>query len=137
MDTSNFLLKIVHECKDLFYLEEMIKEHSSLSERDVKQLRYFAKVKLKGIEEVAKTLKDYTNEEALPSIVSFWFEWRSEWIRYNAVNNFNMIEYGKVCAKSVIQSTYVSYLIDKIEPLIPEEKLEKIQKIMVEVQYEI
>jgi len=29
LDTSNFLLKIVHECKDLFYLEEMIKEHSS------------------------------------------------------------------------------------------------------------
>ncbi len=137
MSISNALLKIVQDCKDLYYLEEMISEYSSLSERDVKQLRYFAKVKLKGIEEVAKTLKDYTNEEALPSIVSLWFEWRSEWIRYNAVNNFNMMEYEKVDAKSVIQSAYVSYLIDKIEPLIPEEKLEKIQKIMVEVQYEI
>jgi hypothetical protein len=130
------LLEIVKSLKDLNYLTEIFEDFEELTDRDRKELKYYAKTKLKEMHELAKVLKTAEEEEATSSIINLWFEWRSEWIRYNAVNNFNMVEFGEANNMSVVKSGYVSFLISKIESLIPEEKLEKIHEIMVQVQYE-
>lgn len=131
----NGLLDYCKKNKDVPFLQEMIDSYPGLTERNLKELKYFAKVKLKGMQDLGKTLEDADSEEIESSISGLWFEFRSQWIRHNAVNNYNMVMTGDADPLSVIQSAVLSHLIGVIEDWIPEDKLEKMMQIMVDVQY--
>lgn len=113
----------------------MLKENE-VSEKDSKALRYYARTKLKEILDIAKTGPELDEEETLSLLINLWFKWRSEWIHYNAVNNYNMVINGYAYIPSVLKSSYISHLIAKIETLIPEDTLEKIHEVMVNIQYQ-
>ncbi|MCC5816440.1 MAG: hypothetical protein JJT78_16945 [Leptospira sp.] len=130
------LLEYCKTNKDVPFLKEMTENYEGLSERNIKELNYFSKMKLKGIQDLAKTLEDAETEEIESSISGLWFEFRSEWIRHNAVNNYNMVMKGDADPLSVVQSAVLSHLIGGIETWIPEDKLKKMMEIMVSVQYD-
>jgi hypothetical protein len=121
--------------KDLPNISEMISGYSGLTERNIKQLRYFCKTKLKGMQDLARTLDGAEEGEIESSLCGLWFEFRSEWIRHNAVNNYNMVMHGDADSLSIVQSAYLSFLIGATEEWIPESQLEKMKEIMVDVQY--
>ncbi|WCL50095.1 hypothetical protein [Leptospira sp. GIMC2001] len=129
------LLQLCRNKKDLIELDEMIDSFPGLNERGIKQLKYFAKSKLKGIQDLANTLKDAGETEVDSAISGLWFEFRSEWIRHNAINNYNMVMHGDADSLSVLQSAYLSFLIGEIEILISEEQLDKMKEVMVSIQY--
>lgn len=130
------LKQLVKQEKEFVFLEELLTENE-IQDKEKLALKYYAKLKLKSILEIAKTGSELSDSETLSLLVNLWFEWRSEWIRYNAINNYNMVIHGTVDLTSVIKSSYVSYLISKIEDFIPEETLQKIHEIMVEQQYQV
>lgn len=130
------LLDYCKKNKDVPFLQEMIDNYDGLTDRNIKELKYFAKMKLKGIQELAKTLKESDEDEVESSISGLWFEFRSQWIRHNAVNNYNMVMLGEADALSVVQSAVLSHYIGAIEEWIPEEKLSKMNEVMVNIQYQ-
>ena len=79
--------------------------------------------------------KDSDIEEINSAIRNFWFELRSEWIRHNMINNYNMVMNGTADIVSVMQSGFISGMIGELEAFIPEAELEKMNAIMVKVQY--
>ncbi len=129
-------LKTLIQNEKLFtFLNEIIKENE-LNEKDSKILKYYAKTKLKSLLDLIKTGEEFTEEDTINLLVNIWSEWRSEWIHYNAVNNYKMVFHGNADLLSVLKSSYISHLISKIEPLIPPETLQKIYEIMVSIQYQ-
>ncbi|MCB1178576.1 MAG: hypothetical protein KDK36_13405 [Leptospiraceae bacterium] len=120
---------------NLAYFDSVFPDFPDLTPREIKQIKYFAKSKLKEIIDLLKTFKDAPEDEINSGIISIWIELRSEWIRYNAVNNYNMVINGVASSLSVLKSGFVSYLIGKIETYISEDKLEKLNDIMTKVQY--
>jgi hypothetical protein len=134
-ETIEGLLDICKEEKDLPFLDEVLPDFPELVSKDIKQIRYYCKNKLKNIQELAKAFKQSEDFEIEGAVINLWFELRSEWIRYNSVNNYNMIFHGTANPMYIIQSSFVSFLIGKIEKYIPPEKLEQIQQIMLKVQY--
>lgn len=135
MEIKQGIKQIIQEEKNFLFLNEIIQENK-LNENDIKHLKYYAKTKLKSLLDISKTGNEFTNEDSLSLLINIWFEWRSEWIRYNAVNNYNMVVHGYAETLSVMKSAYISYLLSKIEPLIPAETLQKIHDIMVNIQYQ-
>jgi hypothetical protein len=134
-ETIEGLLDICKEEKDLPFLDEVLPDFPELVSKDIKQIRYYCKNKLKNIQELAKAFKQSEDFEIEGAVINLWFELRSEWIRYNSVNNYNMIFHGTANPMYIIQSSFISFLIGKIEKYIPPEKLEQIQQIMLKVQY--
>jgi len=129
------ILDYCRENKDVPFLPEMIESYPSLTDRNKKEVKYFAKMKLKGLQELAKTLRGAEEDEIVSAISGVWFEFRAEWIRHNAVNNYNMFMYGEADPVFVLQSSILSHYIGGIERFIPEEKLEKMKEIMTNLQY--
>lgn len=129
------LLEYCKANKNVAFLDEMIESYPGVTERNKKEIKYYAKIKLKGIQELAKTLKFAEPVEVESAISTLWFEFRSQWIRHNAVNNYNMYMYGVADPLFVLQSSVLSYYIDGLEKFIPQEKLEKMNEIMVNLQY--
>ncbi len=79
--------------------------------------------------------RDSELEEIHYAIRNFWFELRTEWIRHNMINNYNMVMHGEADIVSVMQSAFISGMIGELEAFIPEEELDKMNAIMVKVQY--
>lgn len=135
MEIKEAIKQIVKSEKSFSFLSEIISENS-VSENDSKVLKYYAKTKLKSLLDIAKLGNEFTYNDILSLLINLWFEWRSEWIRCNAINNYNMVFYGAADILCVIKAAYVSHLLSKIEPLIPNETLQKIHEIMVNIQYQ-
>ena len=53
----------------------------------------------------------------------------------NMINNYNMVMNGTADIVSVMQSGFISGMIGELEAFIPEAELEKMNAIMVKVQY--
>lgn len=121
--------------KDLAFLPEMVDDYPGLTDRNKKEVKYYAKMKLKGMLELAKTLKEADDQEIDSALTGIWFEFRSQWIRHNAVNNFNMFTYGTADPVFVLQSAILTYYLAGIETFIPEDKLAKMNEVMVNIQY--
>ncbi len=133
--TIQGLLDICKEEKDLPFLDEVLPDFPELVAKEIKQIRYYCKNRLKNIQDLAKAFKSSEDFEIEGAVINLWFEFRSEWIRYNSVNNYNMIFHGSASPMYMIQSSFISFLIGKIEKFIPLEKLEQIHQIMLKVQY--
>lgn len=135
IEYKNNLKELVKSEKELNFLNEILEENE-VPEKEAKSLKYYARTKLKSILDIAKTGDEYKENEILSLIINLWFEWRSEWIRYNAINNYNMVFFGNADLSSVIKASYISHLIAKIEQFIPSETLQKINDIMVKIQFQ-
>ncbi|MDX1960744.1 MAG: hypothetical protein SFU98_19385 [Leptospiraceae bacterium] len=129
------LIEIYKQNNSVPTLKEILKDFPDLSERTVKQINYLAKMRIKGIQDLTDTLVDASKEEVDSAIMSLWFELRSEWMRYNAVNNYNMVMHGKADDMSVILSAFISNLIVQLEAMLEKEQIEEMHNIMVKVQY--
>lgn len=129
------LKDICNQNKDLVFLDEFLAGYTKLTEREDKQLRYFCKTELKGIQDLVKTLDGADISEIDSAISGLWFEFHSKWIRFNAINNYNAVMNVEVNPLYVLQSASITYFISKIEEFIEPDKLEKMKKIMTEVQY--
>lgn len=138
VNTNSRVQGLIDYCKankDVPFLAEMVDGYPGLTERNKKEIKYFAKLKIKGLMELAKTLKGAEEDEIDSGITGVWFEFRSQWIRHNAVNNYNMITHGEADPLFVLQSAVLSHYLAGIEEFIPEEKLTKMNEIMVNIQY--
>lgn len=116
-------------------LTNLIQDNPELTEKQILQLKYNIKLKIRALGAIISINKDSDVEEVNLAIRNFWFELRSEWIRHNMINNYNMVMTGTADVVSVIQSAFISGMIGELENFIPENELEKMNEIMVKVQY--
>lgn len=129
------LKDICNQNKDLKFLDEFLSGYTELTEREDKQLRYYCKTELKGILDLVKTLDGADSFEIDSAISGLWFEFHSKWIRFNAINNYNAVMNDDINPLYVLQSASITYFISKIEDFIEDEQLQKMKKIMTDVQY--
>ncbi|NCN09292.1 MAG: hypothetical protein GW938_05550 [Leptospira sp.] len=129
------LKDICNQNKDLKFLDEFLSGYTELTEREDKQLRYYCKTELKGILDLVKTLDGADTSEIDSAISGLWFEFHSKWIRFNAINNYNAVMNDNINPLYVLQSASITYFISKIEDFIEDEQLQKMKKIMTDVQY--
>lgn len=113
----------------------LIKDNPELTEKQILQLKYNTKQKVRALGAIISIHKDSEKEEIDSAIRNLWFELRSEWIRHNMINNYNMVMHGTADIVSVMQSAFISGMIGELESFISEEELEKMNEIMVKVQY--
>ncbi|HMV41146.1 MAG TPA: hypothetical protein PK079_09120 [Leptospiraceae bacterium] len=116
-------------------MTNLIQDNPELTEKQILQLKYNIKLKIRALGAIISINKDSDVEEVNLAIRNFWFELRSEWIRHNMINNYNMVMTGTADVVSVIQSAFISGMIGELENFIPENELEKMNEIMVKVQY--
>lgn len=116
-------------------IQGLIADNYELTEKQILQLKYNTKLKNRALGAIISIYKDSELSEINSAIRNFWFELRSEWIRHNMVNNYNMVMHGTADIVSVLQSGFISGMIGELETFIPEAELEKMNEIMVKVQY--
>jgi len=121
--------------KDNTVVFNLIKDNPELTEKQILQLKYNTKQKVRALGAIISIHKDSEKEEIDSAIRNLWFELRSEWIRHNMINNYNMVMHGNADIVSVMQSAFISGMIGELESFISEEELEKMNEIMVKVQY--
>lgn len=121
--------------KDPSIVLNLIRDNPELTEKQILQLKYNTKQKVRALGAIISINRESDEEEINSAIRNFWFELRSEWIRHNMVNNYNMVMHGTADSVSVMQSAFISGMIGELEAFIPENELEKMNEIMVKVQY--
>lgn len=129
------LIDIYNRYRDNNIILHLIEDNPDLTERQILELKYSTKVKTRALGAIIKMNKDSEPEEINSAIRNFWFELRSEWIRHNMINNYNMVTYGHADQVSVMQSAFVSGMIGELETLIPQSDLTQMEEIMVKIQY--
>jgi len=129
------LINLYNKYRDNDILLHLIEDNPDLTEKQILQLRYNTKLKTRGLGALIKIHKDSEAEEVKSAIRNFWFELRSEWVRHNMINNYNMVMHGNADQVSVMQSAFISGMIGELENFISEPDLEKMNEIMVKVQY--
>ena len=136
------MLPIIHNLKALYdkyrdpsVVQNLIVDNPELTEKQILQLKYNTKLKNRALGAIISIHKDSDIQEVNSAIRNFWFELRTEWIRHNMINNYNMVMNGTADLVSVMQSAFISGMIGELEVFIPEEELEKMHNIMVKVQY--
>ena len=121
--------------RDPSIVANLIEGNNELTEKQILQIKYNTKLKNRALGAIISIHKDSDIEEINSAIRNFWFELRSEWIRHNMINNYNMVMNGTADIVSVMQSGFISGMIGELEIFIPEAELEKMNEIMVKVQY--
>jgi len=121
--------------RDPSIVANLIEGNNELTEKQILQIKYNTKLKNRALGAIISIHKDSDIEEINSAIRNFWFELRSEWIRHNMINNYNMVMNGTADIVSVMQSGFISGMIGELETFIPEAELEKMNEIMVKVQY--
>ncbi|MBL0266462.1 MAG: hypothetical protein IPQ05_22020 [Leptospiraceae bacterium] len=121
--------------RDPSVVANLIEGNNELTEKQILQIKYNTKLKNRALGAIISIHKDSDIEEINSAIRNFWFELRSEWIRHNMINNYNMVMNGTADIVSVMQSGFISGMIGELEAFIPEAELEKMNAIMVKVQY--
>lgn len=121
--------------RDPSVVANLIEGNNELTEKQILQIKYNTKLKNRALGAIISIHKDSDIEEINSAIRNFWFELRSEWIRHNMINNYNMVMNGTADIVSVMQSGFISGMIGELETFIPEAELEKMNEIMVKVQY--
>lgn len=121
--------------KEPSVIESLIKDNPELTEKQILQLKYNTKLKNRALGAIISIHRDSEAEEIDSAIRNFWFELRTEWVRHNMINNYNMVMHGTADIVSVMQSAFISGMIGELEAFISEEELEKMNAIMVKVQY--
>lgn len=129
------LTNLYFRYKDHAVVLNLIRDNPGLTEKQILQLKYNTKQKVRALGAIISIHKDSDDEEINSAIRNFWFELRSEWIRHNTINNYNMVMHGTADSVSVMQSAFISGMIGELEAFIPENDLEKMNEIMVKVQY--
>ena len=126
---------LYNKYRDNDIVSQLIEDNQDLTEKQILQLRYNTKVKIRALGHLIKIHRDSDIAEINSALRSFWFELRSEWVRHNMINNYNMVMNGTADQVSVMQSAFISGMIGEIENFIPESELDKMNEIMVKVQY--
>lgn len=121
--------------RDPSIVANLIEGNNELTEKQILQIKYNTKLKNRALGAIISIHKDSDIEEINSAIRNFWFELRSEWIRHNMINNYNMVMNGTADIVSVMQSGFISGMIGELETFMPEAELEKMNEIMVKVQY--
>lgn len=121
--------------RDSSIIQNLIQDNPELTEKQILQLKYNTKLKNRALGAILSIHRDSELEEIHSAIRNFWFELRTEWVRHNMINNYNMVMHGTADIVSVMQSAFISGMIGELEAFIPEEELEKMNAIMVKVQY--
>lgn len=94
--------------KDNTVVLNLIKDNPELTEKQILQLKYNTKQKVRALGAIISIHKDSEKEEIDSAIRNLWFELRSEWIRHNMINNYNMVMHGTADIVSVMQSAFIS-----------------------------
>ncbi len=128
------LYSIYLNYKDNQKVVDLSKDYQEFNEQNLPKLKMYSRLKIRALGSIIKIHKESEEFEVNSAIVNFWFELRSEWIRCNTVNNYNMILTGTADDVSVVNSSFVAAMLEDIEKLISEEELSKINDIMVGVQ---
>jgi hypothetical protein len=135
----NPLLKKLYEVyqsyRDKQKILSVLKDYKTLEEKRNSLFICTANLKVRALGSIIKINKDSEEPEILSSICNFWIELRSEWVRLNTVNNYNLILNGEADDVNILLSAFISGMIESIEPLIPEAELNKMNEVMVQVQY--
>lgn len=129
------LKSLYDKYRDPSIITNLVADNPDLTDKQVLQLKYNVKLKIRALGGIIMINRDSEIEEINSAIRNFWFELRSEWIRHNTINNYNMVMTGTADSVSVIQSAFISGMIGELEAFIPETELEKMNEIMVKVQY--
>ena len=135
LDEIKKLKTLYDRYRDPSIIENLIQGNTDLTEKQILQLKYNTKLKNRALGAIISIHKDSDIDEINSAIRNFWFELRSEWIRHNMINNYNMVQNGTADIVSVLQSGFISGMIGDLEAFIPEAELEKMNEIMVKVQY--
>ena len=135
LDEIKKLKALYDRYRDPSMIQGLIADNYELTEKQILQLKYNTKLKNRALGAIISIHKDSDIEEINSAIRNFWFELRSEWIRHNMINNYNMVMNGTADIVSVMQSGFISGMIGELEAFIPEAELEKMNAIMVKVQY--
>jgi hypothetical protein len=135
LDEIKKLKALYDKYRDPSIIQNLIQDNPELTEKQILQLKYNTKLKNRALGAIISIHRDSELEEIHSAIRNFWFELRTEWIRHNMINNYNMVMHGTADIVSVMQSAFISGMIGELEAFIPEEELEKMNAIMVKVQY--
>lgn len=135
LDEIKKLKALYDRYRDPSIIQNLIQDNPELTEKQVLQLKYNTKMKNRALGAIISIHRDSELEEIHSAIRNFWFELRTEWIRHNMINNYNMVMHGEADIVSVMQSAFISGMIGELEAFIPEEELDKMNAIMVKVQY--
>ena len=134
LDEIKKLKALYDRYRDPSMIQGLIADNYELTEKQILQLKYNTKLKNRALGAIISIYKDSELSEINSAIRNFWFELRSEWIRHNMVNNYNMVMHGTADIVSVLQSGFISGMIGELETFIPEAELEKMNEIMVKEQ---
>lgn len=116
------------------YLNKLIAEQDGLSLSQITEIQNYGKVKLSTYADIAESFEGATLEEAQYDLGLIWVELRSEWIRFNTVINYKIMMSGEHDHKTELLGSFSSYLLNKVEAYLTEERKKKVEQLIVDCQ---